>query len=170
MSFKGFVSFLAFFMLMSTSFAFAEEPKLLSTHGDWAAYSFNENGGTVCYMASQPKKSEGAYKKRDQIFALITHRPAENTKNVFSFIAGYTYKTGADVTLTIDGKNYALFTSKDMAWAKDAETDNKITEALRKGSKMVIKGQSARGTKTVDNFSLKGTGGAYDAIGQACKI
>ena len=39
--------------------AMAEEPKLLSTHGDWTAYAFKENGGTVCYMASQPKKSEG---------------------------------------------------------------------------------------------------------------
>jgi invasion protein IalB len=150
--------------------AFAEEPKLISTHGDWAAYAFKENGGAVCYMASQPKKSEGAYKKRDQIFALVTHRPDENTKNVFSFIAGYTYKSGANITLTIDKKDYALFTNKDMAWAKDADTDNKITEALRKGSTMVIKGESARGTKTVDHFSLKGTGGAHDAINRACGI
>lgn len=150
--------------------AFADEPKLISTHGDWTAYTFKENGGTVCYMASQPKKSEGAYKKRDQVFALITHRPSENTKNVFSFISGYTYKPGASVTLQLDDKTYTLFTNKDMAWAKDADTDNKITEAMRKGSKMVIKGESARGTKTVDNFSLKGSGGAHEAIGKACGV
>lgn len=162
----------AFFVLtlLAAGPAFAEEPKLLSTHGDWAAYAFKEGNGTVCYMTSQPTKAEGNYKKRDKIFALITHRPAENTKNVFSYIAGYTYQSGSEVDVTIDGKTYKLFTHKDMAWARDADTDNKITEAIKKGSKMVVKGTSARGTLTTDTFSLKGTGAAHDAINKACKV
>ena len=171
MNFRTLAGILALVIAIGVStHALAGEPKLLSTHADWTAYSFEENGGTVCYMASSPKKSEGNYKKRDHIFALVTHRPAENTKNVFSFIAGYTYKPGSNATVDVDGKIYTLFTNKDMAWAKDAETDNKITDALRKGSKMVIKGESARGTQTTDTFSLKGTGGAHDAIGKACNV
>jgi len=170
MTVRSLARLLAIALFAISAPAFADEPKLISTHGDWTAYTFKENGGTVCYMATQPKKSEGAYKKRDQVFALITHRPSENTKNVFSFISGYTYKPGASVTLQIDDKTYTLFTNKDMAWAKDADTDNKITEGMRKGSKMVIKGESARGTKTVDNFSLKGSGGAHEAIGKACGV
>jgi len=150
--------------------AFADEPKVVSTHGDWTAYSFKEGNATVCYMASQPKKAEGNYKKRDDIFALVTHRPAENTRNVFSYIAGYEYKSGSDVILDIDGTKYTLFTHKDMAWARDADTDNKIAAALRKGSKMVVKGTSTRGTETTDTFSLKGTGGASDAINKACNV
>ncbi|MCB1538197.1 MAG: hypothetical protein H6865_04730 [Rhodospirillales bacterium] len=149
--------------------ALADEPKLISTSGDWSAYSFKEGNGTVCYMASQPKKAEGKYTKRDPVFALITHRPAENTHNVFSYIAGYTYKTGSDVILTIDDKTFNLFTHKDMAWAKDADTDNRITDAVKKGSKMVVKGTSARGTETTDTYSLKGSGTAHDAIDKACK-
>lgn len=171
MSLRKLSCLLAAAVVLLATPARADDPKLISTHGDWAAYTFKENGGTVCYMASQPKKSEGNYKKRDQVFALITHRPSENTKNVFSFIAGYTYKSGAEVTVTFDDKQtYTLFTNKDMAWAKDADTDNKITEAIRKGSKMVVKGQSMRGTDTTDTFSLKGTGGAHDAIGKACNV
>ncbi len=159
----------AFVTLLATP-ALADEPKLISTTGDWSAYTFKENGGQVCYMASQPKKSEGAYKKRDQIFALVTHRPAENTKNVFSYIAGYTYQAGSDVKVTIDKQTFTLFTHKDMAWAKDADTDSKITQAIQKGSDMVVKGTSAKGTLTTDKFSLKGTGAAHDAINKACKI
>ncbi|MBU6234285.1 MAG: hypothetical protein KGQ41_00430 [Alphaproteobacteria bacterium] len=171
MSLNRFARLLALGLFLACAPALADEPKLLSTHNDWTAYSFKENGGTVCYMASTPKKSEGNYKKRDQVFALVTHRPSENTKNVFSFIAGYTYKPGSDVTVTFDDKQtFTLFTNKDMAWAKDAETDNKITESLRKGSKMVVKGESVRGTQTVDNFSLKGTGGAHEAINKACNV
>lgn len=171
MSLRTVARFVAVALFVFSAPAMAEEPKLISTHGDWTAYSFKENGGTVCYMASKPKKAEGNYKKRDEPFAIVTHRPAENTKNVFSFIAGYTYKQGSDVTVTFDDKQtFTLFTNKDMAWAKDADTDNKITEALKKGSKMVVKGESMRGTQTTDTFSLKGTGGAHEAIGKACKI
>jgi opacity protein-like surface antigen len=159
----------AAFSVLLASPAFAEEPKLISTTGDWSAYAFKENGGQVCYMASSPTKSEGAYKKRDKPFALITHRPAENTRNVFSYIAGYSYQPGSDVTVTIDKVNYTLFTHKDMAWAKDADTDNKLTQAIQKGSSMVVKGKSAKGTLTTDHFSLKGTGAAHDAIDKACK-
>lgn len=159
------------FTLLSISFAArADEPKVISTHGDWTAYSFKEGAGTVCYIASQPKKAEGKYSKRGDVFALVTHRPAENTKNVFSYIAGYDYKQGSDVALEIDGTKYTLFTHKDMAWAKDADTDNKIAQALRKGSKMVVKGVSTRGTETTDTYSLKGTGGASDAINKACDV
>ena len=58
----------------------AAEPKLIGEHGDWTAYMFMENNNKVCYMVSKPKKSEGNYSKRGDVFALITHRPAEKSK------------------------------------------------------------------------------------------
>lgn len=153
------------------SVAHAEDtPKKIGEFGDWAAYSFMEEGNKVCYMASQPKKDEGNYSRRDQIFALITYRPAEGSKNVFSYIAGYSYKGGSDVTVTIDNEKFTLFTQDDTAWAPDAATDNKISEFLRKGNKMVVKGTSSRGTSTTDTFSLSGSGSAWDAVNKECPM
>jgi hypothetical protein len=147
----------------------ASEPVLLGTYGDWAAYSFEENGNKVCYMATKPKKAEGNYTKRGDIFALITHRPVEKSKNVFSYITGYTYKANSDVTVTVDGgKSFTLFTHKDMAWTNTAEDDNALAEALRKGSRFVVKGTSSRGTVTTDTFGLSGSAAAHDAISKAC--
>lgn len=148
----------------------ANEPRLIGTYGDWSAYVFTENGGKVCYMASEPKKAEGNYSKRGDIFALVTHRPSEGTKNVFSYITGYTYKSGSNVNVTIDSKRYTLFTQNDSAWTPDEQTDNRLAESIRKGSKMVVKGTSSRGTLTTDTFSLKGSGDAHDAINKACGI
>lgn len=156
-------------MFMSAPAAQAAEPKLLGTYGDWAAYTFEENGNKVCYMASKPIKEEGDYTRRGDVFALVTHRPAEKSRNVFSYITGYTYKTNSDVTVTVDGnKRFTLFTHKDMAWANTAEDDNNLAEALRKGSRFVVKGTSSRGTLTTDTFSLKGSAAAHDAITKAC--
>lgn len=148
----------------------ADEARTLGTFGDWTAYVFMEEGKKVCYMAAQPKKSEGAYSKRGDVYALITHRPSENTKDVFSYISGYSYKTGSDASVTIDGNKVTLFTQDDTAWTPDAATDAKMAQDIRKGSKMVVKGTSARGTQTTDTFSLKGSGEAHDAISKECGI
>jgi len=159
----------AAFLLFAPA-AMADEPRLIETSGDWSAYVFMEDGKKVCYMASQPKKAEGDYTRRGDIFALITHRPGENTKDVFSYITGYSYKPGSDVTVTIDSDKFTLFSQDDTAWASDASTDGKISQAIRKGSKMVIKGVSSRGTQTTDTFSLKGSGAAHSAISKECGI
>lgn len=164
-------AFLGLTTIMTMAFAgqaVAQTPQLIGNYGDWAAYSFTENGNKVCYMVSQPKKAEGNYSKRGDVFALVTHRPGEKTKNVFSYITGYTYKSGSDVTVEVNGHKYTLFTEKDMAWTPDQDSDNRLADDIRKGSNLVVKGTSSRGTMTKDTFSLKGSGGAHDAINKAC--
>ena len=159
---------LAGMLSMASAVAHAQDPASLGTFGKWTSYTLSESGGTVCYMAAQSVKAGGAYSRRGEIFALITHRPAEGTKNVFSYITGYDYKTGSDVKIIIDGQSFTLFSQDDTAWAPDAATDEKIANAIRKGARMVVKGTSSRGTLTTDTFSLSGSGAAHDAINKAC--
>tara|TARA_Y100000034_G_C6898907_1_gene415086 strand:- start:1130 stop:1747 length:618 start_codon:yes stop_codon:yes gene_type:complete len=147
-----------------------EEPQLISTHGPWSAYKFKENGQWVCYMVSQPQTDEGNYTSRGEIYALITHRPAENTKHVFSYMAGYPYKKDSRVTVDIDGNTYQLFTHQETAWAPDSNTDYKLKNAITAGSRMIVKGTSSRGTATTDTYSLSGTTDAYTAISKACGV
>lgn len=148
----------------------ASEPELLGEHGDWKAYMFMENNGKVCYMVSQPKKHEGDYTQRGDIFALVTHRPAEGNKNVFSYIAGYTYKAGSEVTARANNQTFTLFTQDDSAWAPDQDTDNRLAEAIRRGSTLIVQGTSARGTLTTDTFGLKGSSDAHKTISEECGI
>ena len=153
-----------------TSPTFAAEPRLLETHGDWTAYVLIEDGSKVCYMASRPQKEEGNYTQRGEIVALVMHRPAEGTNNVFSYIAGYPYKDGSDAAVAIGNKHFTLFTQNERAWARDDETDNRLVQAIRAGSEMTVKGTSSRGTATTDTFSLTGSAAAYAAISKACKV
>ncbi len=148
----------------------AASPKPIGQYGDWTAYYLMEGGSKVCYMVSKPVSAKGNYTNRGEIFALITHRPSENTKDVFSYITGYTYKQGSDATVTIDGKKYILFTQDDTAWAPDASADSALAKAIRAGSSMVVNGTSSRGTLTTDRYSLKGSGSAYKAISKECRI
>lgn len=164
------IALLLFFVLFIPSAARAAEQKEIGTFGAWSAYQFQENGGDVCYMAARPDKSEGKYAKRGDVVAMITHRPAEGTKDVFSYMSGYGYKKGKDVTVAIDAKKFTLFTQNDMAWAPDAAADSGIAAAIQKGSKMTVSGVSSKGTETKDAFSLKGSTKAYEAISKACGL
>lgn len=155
-------------LTMTASQAMATDTRAIGTFGDWTAYVFEEDGNKVCYMASKPTKEEGDYNRRGEIYALITHRPAEGTKNVFSYVTGYTYKAGSDVSVSVNGNDYTLFTQNDTAWTPDAATDTRLANDIRAGSRMVVKGTSSRGTLTTDTFSLKGSSKAHDAITQAC--
>ncbi len=147
----------------------ASEPKLISKHNDWSAFTFMENGQKVCFMASQPESAKGNYTKRGEIFALITHRPGDNSFDVVSFVAGYTYKKNSDVNVTVGNKKFTLFTQADTAWTSDNATDKALTNAIKNGNSMVVKGSSTRGTLTTDTYSLSGSTAAYQAITNACK-
>jgi hypothetical protein len=89
---------------------------------------------------------------------------------VFSYISGYTYEAGSEVDVQIGNQNFKLFTQKDSAWATDDATDAKIADAVRRGSSIVVKGVSSRGTKTTDTFGLSGSSAAHNAISTECGI
>ena len=146
----------------------AADPELLGRFKDWSAYRLKEQGHKVCYMVSKPIKAEGNYTRRGDIYALVTHRTKGRSKDVFSYMTGYTYKSGGDVQLTVDGQKFLLFTQNEMAWTPDTETDRKVVRAIQAGSKMVVKGTSSRGTLTTDTFSLSGSSAAYKKISEAC--
>jgi Invasion associated locus B (IalB) protein len=157
----------------------AGQPRLLATFSQWHSYIILEGDDKVCYMASKPQeqvqpKSWPKAKPwknpdgRESAYALITHRPSDGAKNVFSYIAGYSYKPGAEATVEVDGEKFALFTQDNTAWAPDAETDNKITKAIRAGKVMLVKGQSTKGLKTTDTIPLTGSGEAYKKIDDEC--
>ncbi len=148
----------------------AQGIKRIGDYGDWSAFQFSEDGNPACYMSSEPTKATGDYKKRGDVFAIVTHRPAEKRIGEVSVIAGYAYKKDSTVDVAIGTQNFELFTQEDGAWALDAASDKKLVQAMRKGSRMVVKGTSARGTLTTDTYSLKGFTKAYLSIAKACGL
>ena len=50
---------------------------LIGDFGDWTAFTDGSGKNKVCYIASEPKKETGNYKRRGNVYVLVTHRPAE---------------------------------------------------------------------------------------------
>jgi hypothetical protein len=148
--------------------AFGQAIERLGEYDDWRAYAYNEDGEKACYIASQPTKDEGDYTKRGKIYAMVTHRPAEKVRDEVSLAAGYTYKDQSSVEVKIDGTPFKLFPHQDTAWTPDTASDQKLVNAMKAGSTMVVQGTSARGTLTRDTYSLRGFTRAYQAAATAC--
>ncbi len=166
---KKSVLFALLLVVFASTVNAASSRKSLGTFGDWNAYKMEENGEKVCYMAAVPQKKEGNYKKRGEVFLIISHRPAKKVFNTVSLTAGYDYKKNSSVSVQIDKKpKIELFTDHDTAWAATEAEDKKLVALMRAGDKAVFKGTSSRGTLTTDTFSLKGFTKAVNAIDKAC--
>ncbi|MEM7446107.1 MAG: invasion associated locus B family protein [Pseudomonadota bacterium] len=157
--------------ISATALAQEQRPDYLGTNRDWHAFEFMENGNRVCFMASQPTSEEGNYTRRGDVFVLITHRPAEGSRDVVSFYSGYPFEEGGSVSVTVDGADsYTLFTEGETAWSPDPQTDGALIASMRAGSEMVVQGRSTRGTLTTDTYSLFGFTATLEDINSACGL
>ena len=148
----------------------AGEVTVLGAFQDWTAYSTNQGGKKVCYMAATPAQDEGKYTKRGKIYTMVSHRPDAASTSVVSIHAGYTFKQGSPVRIVIAGRKFELFTHGDTAWAPDGEDDVALVRAMKAGQRMIVEGVSSRDTKTRDIYSLKGFTAAFREISRACGI
>ena len=149
----------------------ADQPVLLGQFGDWGAYKATPGGKTVCFALSKPTSAvtEPSGRNRDASYLFVSTRPAEKVKNEFSAIVGYPQKPGAEATAAIGPTTFAMYTQGDGAWIKNAAEEAKLVNAMRKGSDIVLKSESTRGTKTTDTYSLKGLAQALDKVGEECR-
>jgi hypothetical protein len=147
------------------------EPTLVGQFGSWGAYTATPNGKKVCFALAKPasSKTNPPNRPRDPAYAFVSTRPAEKVVNEVSIMIGYTVKPGSESTLEVGGASYAMYTQGDGLWIKNAAEEEKMVEAMRKAPDVVVKGVSAKGTETVDTFSLKGLSQALDRLAQDCR-
>ena len=163
-----------FIFVIATGFvaptAFAEPVEMLVSK-NWGAYRYDNNDSRICFVSSIPTKSKGKYdpKNRGDIRVFVSHGPGKAERDVVQVIAGYRYKPQSDVSLTIDGKSFKLFTIEDRAYAESEEDDRRIITLMKRGSRMTIVGISSRGTKTTDTYSLSGFTKTKAVIDKTCK-
>ncbi|HVY59303.1 MAG TPA: invasion associated locus B family protein [Xanthobacteraceae bacterium] len=147
------------------------QPALLGQFGDWGAYAASPGGHKVCFALAKPSSSrtDPPNRPRDPAYLFVSTRPAEKVKEEVSVIIGYGFKPSSDATVEVGGNSYAMYTQNDGAWIKNAAEEARLVEAMRKGSELVVKGMSARGTLTTDNYSLRGLTQALDRVSQECR-
>lgn len=147
-------------------------------HGDWLVNVAGEGQSRICWVVSSPV-SKAAFRggktvqvNRGDIFLTVSIRPADGVKNEVSYNSGYPFKSESEVEIAVGSKKLKMFTGdgdvNNIAWLTTPEDDDVAVNRFRSGATAKIKGLSARGTTTVDTFSLKGFTAALKDAGGKC--
>ncbi|MDC1132512.1 invasion associated locus B family protein [Candidatus Pelagibacter sp.] len=146
----------------------AEEVKKMGTHKDWETYVINSDTGRVCFAQSKPVLQSPKNSPREaRLF--ISFRPGEKITNEISVTAGYEFNNKNSV-IAQSGKNkYKLDLVQDgFAWMTGTKLEIKMIKTMKKGSRIMITGNTQNGSSTIDHYSLLGFTKAYNATKANC--
>lgn len=171
----------ASFAVLAVAFAVAAAQaqaaaERIASHNDWTVFVAGEP--RECYIVSQPTSSKATRDgkavevDRGDIRLFVRFNPSENVKNEVSFTGGYPLRAGTAVKMDLGSETFSLNPGPGDAsgWAwPPASDDARMVASMRRGATAVVTGVSARGTTTVDNFSLSGFTAAVNEAESRCK-
>ena len=155
---KNFIIFFNFVIILFSNTSYALEK------GKWTFVKDNQ----YCYIGSIPIKTDLSKEKKRGDTYILVYKMVGNQDSVIQVEAGYSYKLNKDIIIKIDSTNYKFYTTEDIsdsAWTND---DAKVIFAMKKGLKLMITGESSRGTVTNDTYTLKGFTSAFNQLTKEC--
>ena len=159
-------------MLAGTVSAQEQSSNRVATKTDWNV--FVEDNPKECWSVSVPTETVNTRDgrvvaaNRGQILLMVSYQPGANVAGQVSFTGGYPFRAGSQVTVSIGGTEYSMFTEGEWAWPASTSDDSKIVSAMKRGASAVVTGISSRGTTTKDTFSLLGFTAAVDDAEKRC--
>ena len=155
---KAILTFTIIFLASISNNLFALEK------GSWTFTKDND----WCYIGSLPIKSDlPNTKKRGENFILV-YKIIGSDENIVQVEAGYKYNLDKDIVVKIDNTSFTLYSTEDSSETAWTDNDEKVVYAMKKGLELVLTGQSSRGTKTNDTYTLKGFTSAINKLNKDC--
>lgn len=146
----------------------SQKPVQVGSYGDWGAFLAQGAKDKTCYALATPKERAPAALKRDPAYVFISNRPAEKVRNEVSVIMGFAMKDGGEAHADIGGTSFDLIAKGSDAWIKNPAEESQFVEALKKGSKLIVKAPSIKGKVTIDTYSLAGISDALEQVHKDC--
>ena len=157
-------------IIFITTFAsqVSAEVKKMGCHKDWETYVINSDSGKVCFAQSKPIL-QSPKKNIREARLFISFRPGEKITNEISVTAGYEFNNKNSV-IAQSGKNkYKLDLIQDgFAWMTSNKLEIKMIKTMKRGSRIMVTGNTQNGSSTIDHYSLLGFTKAYNATKANC--
>jgi hypothetical protein len=144
-----------------------DKPSQLGSFGDWSVFLAQADKSKTCYALATPKDRAPAGLNRDPAYVFISSRPGENVRQEISVIMGFPAKEDG-ARAEVAGSSFALIAKGANAWIKNPAEEGRFIDALKKGSKLVIKATSLKGNVTTDSYSLSGLSQALERVEKEC--
>jgi invasion protein IalB len=154
----------------------AEESKPEDISQNWSAFECYTASGAI-KMAAFKNGEKLSKVSREKGRLYIQLNTMSTNKLEVTYFAGFPLKTASQAVLKIDGKKKFLLyshpapqNSKEKAYAwSHPNDDEKIIDALKKGSKAEVETNSHTGKVIKDTFALSGFTSAFNFMKNACR-
>jgi len=139
----------------------------LGVFGEWGAYQ-TQGRPKTCYALAKPKSREPKSASRDSAYVFISTRPSENVRNEIAIIMGFAMKDGSEPSAEIGSNSFTLLAKGANAWVKNPAEESQFIAAMKKGAKLVVTADSAKGKTMTDTYVLTGLAQALDKVHKEC--
>ena len=86
-----------------------------------------------------------------------------------SFMAGYELQDGSEPLVRVGADRWEMFASDNEGFVESDRQEERLVDAMRRGSEMRVSATSARSTATNYTFSLFGISKALERVENACR-
>ncbi len=155
---KNLIKLISIFIILISNNLFALEK------GSW---KFTKDSDW-CYIGSLPISSDlPETKKRGNNYILV-YKIIGSDENIVQVEAGYQYNLEKNIIVKIDNTSFNFYSTKDSSDTAWTDDDDKVIYAMKKGLKLILTGESSRGTSTNDTYTLKGFTLALNQLNKDC--
>lgn len=155
-------------VVLSSTCAFAQSPRMLGANERWSAWKTKEGNTSACYVFSDAasKKPQSLDHGRVTLFVRRLRKGAVRTEA--SLQTGYDFAPTA-IHVDVDGKRFTMIPRGNFAWLRRTERESEFVRALENGRTATIEAKSRRGNKTTYSFPLKGFTATMRAVQKGCR-
>ena len=146
----------------------SQEVKKVGKFKDWETIIITEQTGKVCFAQSVPVLQAPKSNPREARM-FVSFRPAEKINDEISVTGGYEFNNKNSV-IAKSGKNKYKFDilQEGFAWMTSTKLETKMIKTMKRGSRIMITGNTQNGSQTIDHYSLLGFTKAYNAAKTSC--
>lgn len=143
----------------------AAERSALGVFERWAA--LRDSDPPRCFAIARPVQDDGTTDRRGGFASIAARQHPGGAPGVF-FRLSRPHGAGAEVTLTVGERRFALVGRGLTVRAPDAAADRAIVDAMRGARLMTLTSADAAGRSIDDHYSLAGAPTAIDAAQIGC--
>jgi hypothetical protein len=143
------------FVVLSSTCAFAQTPRLIASSGSWSAWKTYENKSAICYVYSDASSKKPERLDHGRVSLFVRRLKNSKVRTEASLQVGYEFAP-REIRIAVDGKRFTLIPRGNYAWLRRTEREGEFTRALEKGRMASVEATSRRGNRTTYSFPLRG--------------
>ncbi|MBB3019352.1 hypothetical protein FHR70_002417 [Microvirga lupini] len=162
------ISTAAAIVILSSTYAFAQNPQMLGSSESWSAWKVKEGGGVVCYVYSDAASTKPRQLDHGRVSLFVRRLRYGKVRTEASLQTGYELAPTA-IRVSVGDRQFTMIPRGKNAWLRRTERESEFIRALEKGRVATVEAASKRGNKTTYDFPLKGFTAALKKARQGCR-